>query len=226
MSEKISILIPVYNREGFIERAINSSLNQTYKNLQILVYDDGSNDKTREIVIDIAQKDNRVKLFCNTPTKNEGVGKARNLLLKFCDTKYAIWQDSDDISAPTRIEEQLKEMTEDKMVYCTWENFKTKVPGTTRGFATLMFPVNKGVLFPEDMKFGGEDQCWRDEMEKIYPTSDVNQVLYSIDFHGNRIGTWKRKIDKNWNGKYDLNDIKDLSYEDAIKKYMNEYQTK
>lgn len=219
--EKISILIPTYNRINFLPRSINSILNQTHQNIELIIYDDGSSDGTLEFCEQLRITNTKIRFI--TCGKNKGVGYARNRLLEACNTKYAIWMDSDDISAPDRIELQLKEMTEDKMVYCTWENLKKKTPGTTRGFATLLFPVNKDVLFPEDMLFGGEDQCWRDEMEKVYPTADVDQVLYSIDFHGDRIGTNKRKIDKEWGGAYDLKDLKGLSYEECINKYKKEH---
>lgn len=221
MSEKISVLIPVYNREKFIERSVNSILNQTYKNIEILIFNDGSTDNTFEIIKQMKDKDNRINII--SYTKNKGVGYARNQLLKYCQTKYAIWMDSDDVSHSERIELQLKAMTEDKLVYCTWENLAKKQAGTTRGFATLMFPVNKSILFPEDMKFGAEDAVWREKMEKVYSTTDVNKVLYSIDFHEDRIGSWKRKIDQEWGGKYNLEDIKGLSYEEAINKYKKEH---
>ena len=223
--EKISVLMPVYNRENFIERSVNSILNQTYKNLEILIYNDGSTDNSVNIIKKLMLNDDRIKLLdLKDGQVNKGVGYARNTLLMLCETKYACWMDSDDVAHPERIELQMKAMTQDQLVYCTWENLKNKTPGTTRGFATLMFPVNNEILFPENMKFGAEDAMWREEMEKVYPATDVNKVLYSIDFHGDRIGTWKRKIDKEWGGKYNLKNIENLSYEEAINKFNKEYR--
>lgn len=225
MSEKISVLIPVYNRGKLIERAVNSILRQTYKNIEILIYDDGSTDTTRNQLMSFSIN-RKIKVIYGD--KNHGVGYARNRLLCLCDTKYAVWQDSDDISHPKRIELQVKQMHKLKgpnLCYCTWENLGNKKAGTTRGFATLLFPVDKTIKFPENMKFGAEDAQWRDEMEKVYCTTDVKEVLYSIDFHNNRIGSWKRKIDKDWGGKYNLKDIENLSYEEAIEKYKDEYES-
>lgn len=220
MNEKISVLIPMYNREKFIERALESILTQTYKNIQIIVYDDGSTDNSYGIVLNMMCNDDRI--VCYKGEKNLGVGKARNILLDLCQTKYAIWQDSDDVSVYDRVEKQLQAMTKDQMVYATWANIKNKSIGTTRGYATLMFPVNKSIRFPEDMNFGAEDAVWRERMEKVYETTDVNEVLYYIDFHGDRIGTWKRRIHKNWGGKYNLDDVKNLSYEETIEKFKKE----
>jgi len=223
MSEKISVLIPAYNREKFLERAVYSILNQTYQNFEILIFDDGSIDNTRALIVGLVMRDDRIKAIWGD--KNKGVGYARNQLLKACTTRYAIRQDSDDISKPERIEKQVTEIGRWKgrdMCYGVWENLKSGQPGTTRGFATLLFPVDKNILFPENMKFGGEDAMWRSEMEKVYSTKDVNEVIYSIDFHGDRIGSWKRKIDKEWGGRFDLKDIENLSYEEAIEKYRRE----
>lgn len=219
MSEKISVLIPVFNRENFIVRSVQSILAQSYENIEIVIYNDGSTDKTASL-LSLMTVHPQIKIIGGS--KNRGVGYARNKLLDACNTRYAIWMDSDDISHPERIEQQFKKMNEDKLVYCTWENLKTKIAGTTRGFATLMFPVNKLIRFPENMNFGGEDARWRSDMEKVYCTTDVNKVLYSIDFHGNRIGSWKRKIDKDWGGKWNLKDIENLSYEEAIEKFKRE----
>ena len=53
--------MPVYNREKFIERAIKSILNQTYINVELIIYDDGSTDKTQKIIMKLQQRDNRIK---------------------------------------------------------------------------------------------------------------------------------------------------------------------
>lgn len=225
MNEKISVLIPVYNREKFLERAIQSILNQTYQNFEIIIYDDGSTDDGYKIIEKFAKYDNRVIVYWGR--KNKGVGHARNQLLKACGTRYAIWQDSDDISHPERIEKQLKEMEEvgmPNLCFCGWENYGRKIDGTTYGFATLMFPVNKEIRFNETMMWGGEDWDWIERMREHYGETLVINILYSIDFHGDRIGSWKRKIDKEWGGRYDLKDLKGLSYEESINKYKKDTQ--
>lgn len=221
MQPKISVLMPVFNREDFIERSIQSILDQTYINFELLIYDDGSTDNTRQIIEKLSQRDNRIKYYyC---AENRGVGYGRNFLLKVCDTKYACWMDSDDISHPERLELQSKLINPNILIFATWENLQKKQPGTTLGFATLMFPVNKTIRFNENMQFGGEDWDWIGKMrENLDGYQCVNKVLYSIDFHGNRIGSWKRKIDKEWGGKYDLKDIEHLSYEEVIEKYKKE----
>lgn len=71
---KVSIIIPVYNAEKYIEDSINSVLCQTYSNIEIIVVNDGSTDKSQEICDKLMQKDDRIVLVNKI---NEGAGKAR-----------------------------------------------------------------------------------------------------------------------------------------------------
>lgn len=218
MSELISVLMPCYNREKFLHRAILSILNQSYENLQLIIYDDGSTDKSTDIIRKFMQDDKRIKLISGK--KNLGVGYARNLLLAHCNTKYACWQDSDDVSSPDRIELQSKELKDFDLVFGTWDHLGKDKKGTTKGFATLMFPVDKNIWFNPDMQWGGEDWDWIERMRKKYLREhEIPKVLYSIDFHDNRIGSWKRKLCKEWGGIYTEEDLKGLTYSQAIKKF-------
>lgn len=92
---KISIIMPVYNREKVIKRAIDSCLSQSYPNLEIVVIDDHSTDKTVEIVKAIMQKDERVILKYNLSDKH-GANVARNIGLRHSSGEYITFCDSDD----------------------------------------------------------------------------------------------------------------------------------
>ena len=224
MNELISVLMPVYNRQQFLKRSIESILNQTYKDIELIIYDDGSTDSSLEILDFLDCNHPRIRVIFGEI--NKGVGHARNELLKACKTRYAIWMDSDDVSALDRIEKQwalMQELKSPYLIFCGWENLAKKTKGTTLGFATLMFPVTKCVLFNEQMLWGGEDWDWIARMREKYPEESVNEVLYSIDFHGDRIGTWKRKVTKEWGGAYEEGEIDGLSYEETIKKYKKEH---
>ena len=100
----VSAIVPAYNAEAFIERTLKSVLCQTYKNLEVLVVDDGSTDKTFEIVQSIAQKDSRVTLIRQ---KNAGVAAARNLAIEKSTGEYIAPVDADDIWYPEKIEKQV-----------------------------------------------------------------------------------------------------------------------
>lgn len=92
-SEKVSIIIPVYNVENYVERCILSICNQSYKNIEIIVIDDGSTDNSGSICQKLSLKDNRIVLIHK---KNEGVSNARNNGLSLAKGKYILFVDGDD----------------------------------------------------------------------------------------------------------------------------------
>lgn len=101
MKELISIIVPVYNVENYIEECIKSIINQTYKNIEIIVINDGSTDRSGIICSIYADKDKRIKLI---NTKNNGVAKARNIGIKSATGKYITFVDSDDYVSEKYIE--------------------------------------------------------------------------------------------------------------------------
>ena len=104
-SPLVSVVIPAYNAQVYIERTISSVLAQTYQNLEIIVVDDGSSDRTAEIVKSIAQKDERVILVQQS---NSGVAAARNLGIEKSSGQFIAPIDADDIWYPQNIEKQVK----------------------------------------------------------------------------------------------------------------------
>lgn len=106
----VSVIMPVYNIENYVKEAIQSIQNQTYNNLEIIVIDDGSNDKTYQIVEELAKKDNRIKLYKNETNLN--VVKTRNRALSYAIGEFIAMMDGDDISAPDRIEKKVKFLEE------------------------------------------------------------------------------------------------------------------
>lgn len=93
MTEKISIIIPAYNSESTIQRCVDSIRNQTYRNLEIIVVNDGSTDSTSEVVKGISRADNRVNLIS---IPNGGVSHARNVGIDSATGDYIAFVDSDD----------------------------------------------------------------------------------------------------------------------------------
>ncbi len=89
----VSVIIPVYNAALFLEQCLNSVINQTLKDIEIICVDDGSTDNSVEIVERYMKVDNRIKLFKQS---NKGAGAARNYGLKFAKGKYVHFLDSDD----------------------------------------------------------------------------------------------------------------------------------
>lgn len=111
---KISVLMPAYNTEKYIVEAIESILNQTFTDFEFIIVDDGSTDKTWEIIQNYAKKDSRIIALRNK--ENLRISMNRNKLVSLSRGKYIVWQDSDDISIVTRIEKQYKFMEENMEV--------------------------------------------------------------------------------------------------------------
>jgi glycosyltransferase involved in cell wall biosynthesis len=108
MVDIISIIIPAYNAERFIGRTLSSALNQTFKDIEIIVVNDGSTDRTQFIVEDFALRDSRVRLF---NTMNGGVAKARNLGIEKARGTYVAFLDADDLWHPTKLERQFNTLS-------------------------------------------------------------------------------------------------------------------
>ena len=92
--EKISVIMPIYNIEKYLKRALKCLINQTYSNLEIILIDDGSTDKSGKICDEYAKKDNRIKVIHQ---KNAGVAVSRNVGIKHATGMYIGFVDSDDI---------------------------------------------------------------------------------------------------------------------------------
>lgn len=124
MTEKVSVIIPTYNREKTILRALQSVLDQTYANIEVLVIDDGSTDSTAEIVNSIS--DERVKYI--VLEKNGGPAGARNVGVQMASGEWIAFQDSDDCWHKDKLEVQMayaKEHPEYSMIYCMYNvNFE------------------------------------------------------------------------------------------------------
>ena len=95
--DKISIVVPIYNSSKFLSRCIDSLINQTYKNIEIILVNDGSKDNSLEICNEYVKLDNRIKVF---DKPNSGVGSTRNYGIKKCTGEYICFIDSDDYISP------------------------------------------------------------------------------------------------------------------------------
>lgn len=101
----VSVIIPCYNASKYVEQAVRSIMEQTYKNIEILVADDCSTDKTLEILERLSLDDSRIVVVRNE--ENLKIVKTLNKLVELATGKYIARMDADDISLPTRIQEQV-----------------------------------------------------------------------------------------------------------------------
>lgn len=105
---RISVLMPAYNSEMYIAESIESVLNQTYTDFELIIINDGSTDNTARIIRKYAKSDRRIKFINNT--RNRGLIAVLNQGLGLCTGEYIARMDSDDISLPTRFARQIEYM--------------------------------------------------------------------------------------------------------------------
>lgn len=109
---KISIIIPVYNAEKYISECLDSVINQTFKDIEVICVDDGSTDSSYDILQKYAQKEDRIKVI---KQENSGPAKARNIGLKNANSKYIMFCDADDTYEPTICEKMFNTINQEKV---------------------------------------------------------------------------------------------------------------
>jgi glycosyltransferase involved in cell wall biosynthesis len=125
----VSVLIPCYNVEIYVEESVNSILNQTYTNMEIITINDCSTDNTGNILEQLAQKDKRIKVVHNP--QNLKLIETLNKGIELANGEYIARMDADDISLPTRIEKEvnfLKANKDHDIVSTLFYAFRTENP--------------------------------------------------------------------------------------------------
>ena len=114
MDCQLTVLMTVYNGSPYLRTAIESILQQTYRDFRFLIIDDGSTDDTRDIVW--SYDDERIELLCLS--RNLGQTAALNIGVRHISTPWIARMDADDYSAPTRLEEQMRVLEADHSLGC------------------------------------------------------------------------------------------------------------
>jgi glycosyltransferase involved in cell wall biosynthesis len=129
MKEMVSIIIPTYNGEKYIKETIDSCLSQTYKELEIIVIDDCSNDSTVKI---LKEYGNKINLYLNKT--NQGISKNINKGVKVSKGKYFIFLGHDDLLPKNHIEIMIKEFNNNDIVSVHCNSFLIDSNGNKIGF--------------------------------------------------------------------------------------------
>lgn len=108
----VSIIMPAYNAGLFLQRSINSVKKQTYKNWELLIVDDGSDDNSREIIKGLAKEDERIVLICNV---HGGTARARNTAIEGAKGEFIAFIDADDVFHPQFLESLMKAICEEQV---------------------------------------------------------------------------------------------------------------
>lgn len=218
----VSVIIPTYNREHLLPRAIKSVLEQTFSDFEIIVVDDASTDNTKKIIEDFQKKDKRIKYIKHK--KNKGESEARNTGIKNCRGKYIAFLDSDDRWLPLKLEEQLKhfkkpnvklvtcwafiidEHSNKKNIYKT-PFYKKPLPKILEKNYILSSPssviIKKEIIkdisfFDSRIKFGEDWDYWIKIIKKGYNFFVVRKPLLEYFFHqigANNLLSFKKKAE-------------------------------
>ncbi len=133
----VSIAMPVYNAEKFLKQAIDSVLSQTYTHFELIIVNDGSSDRSKEIIL--SYTDNRILYFENE--KNQGIAKTRNKCILHAGGKYIAVLDNDDIALSDRLEKQVT-FLESHMEYGICGSFYEVIDGSGSVIRKMKLPVS------------------------------------------------------------------------------------
>lgn len=124
---KVSVVVPVYNVEDYLEKCLDSLIHQTLQDIEILCVDDGSTDHSNELLYIYKNRDSRIQVLEKT---NGGLSDARNYGMKFATSPYIVFVDSDDFLEPQALEKasaKLDETGADLVIFDVYQYFmKTK----------------------------------------------------------------------------------------------------
>lgn len=150
----ISVIVPVYNVEPYVEKCLDSILAQTYSDLEVLVIDDGSTDGCGEISDRYAEQDHRIQVF---HTENHGLSAARNIGLDHVNGQYIGFVDSDDWIDPDMYEElhNIIQKTDADIVTCRFYqeywNKTEESSGSLKQFSVEGSDVLRTYLFQHEI---------------------------------------------------------------------------
>lgn len=207
MNPKVSVIMPAYNAERYIRKAIESILNQTFSDFELIVINDGSSDGTLECIQSF--RDERIKVINNK--QNLGIIRSRNIGLQASSGEYIAKMDADDISLNTRLQRQvnyLDQHPEVAVIACklavmdqngelinvwpedyfisTNQQIRETLPKTNCiGQPTVMMRarVAKSIGYNEIYKHNEDWGLWLDFLSKGYVISKLNEVLVYYRVH-------------------------------------------
>lgn len=205
----VTVLMPVFNAGRYIEEAINSILGQTYSDFEFLIIDDGSTDRSMELISSF--EDPRIKVLKND--KNKGLIETLNKGLELINTKYVVRTDADDVSLPERLKEQVLFMENNPEVGAcgTWFDSILSDGKTVSGGRFLtdfeqirlrhLYQIQiihgtsilrTSVLDKNGLRFDksfahAEDYDFFDRLGNVSKIANVPRVLYKIRHHDGRV---------------------------------------
>ena len=180
MQEKISIIVPVYNVENYLERCVESILKQTYTNFELLLINDGSTDQSGELCDQLVSKNGNIKVF---HLKNAGVSNARNVGIQNSTGEWITFVDSDDFITNDYLETLISAVDGDDLI----------------GFSIARLHHIKNGQITELPVFSGKEEKWSTEqtmrellttsktsffpVAKIFRREIISDFTFNTDYH-------------------------------------------
>ena len=186
MNELVSVIMPSYNTEKFVEMSINSVITQTYKNWELIIIDDYSTDNTDNVIYPLLN-DNRIKYFKNS--KNLGAAISRNLGLREAKGKWIAFLDSDDLLLPDKLEKQIQFMKEHNYHF-SYTNY-IEIDEDSKPNGNLITGPKKIT------KTGMYNYCWPGCLTVMYDADAVGLIQIPDIKKNNDYAMWLKIIEKN-----------------------------
>ncbi|MBS5789928.1 glycosyltransferase [Fusobacterium sp.] len=176
---KVSIVVPIYNVEKYLDRCLQSILNQTLKEIEIILVDDGSPDNCPKMCDEYAKKDNRIKVIHK---ENQGLGFARNSGMKIATGEYIAFVDSDDFIEKNMFEYMYKVSIENKVDMCMAGHYKYDTKNNTR--QEIKFVKENKILGKNEAKLCACKMVGNlpEELSDGYYGMSVWKNIYSLNF--------------------------------------------
>lgn len=185
MGDLVSVVMPSYNTGKYIKASIESVLNQTYKDFELLIVDDASTDDTLSIV-DSFLKDERIKCFRNQV--NKGAAECRNLALREARGRWIAFLDSDDLWMPQKLEKQVDFMRKNGYAFSYTNYAEMDYQGKRNG---------KSITGPKQIKKRGfYDYCWPGCLTVMFDADKVGLIQIKDIKKNNDYAMWLRVCQK------------------------------
>ncbi|MFJ8512851.1 glycosyltransferase family 2 protein [Lysinibacillus xylanilyticus] len=229
---EISVIVPVFNKEQYLERTIKSVLNQTFNDFELLLIDDGSTDLSGEIISKYSNIDKRIKHFSQT---NSGVSITRNNGIELSKGRYITFLDSDDEYSPHFLEQMYKSIDDKNICYSGYYNVVgNEIKDSKFSFFTgdILLQYLNHICFPNT-------NCWLIKREyldkyKIRFSHDMNwgedlEFFSKVLLHDKNVRCVKKPLTIYYRDVEDSLSIngldkipKDLNWMKSLKKYIQE----
>lgn len=175
---KISVIVPVYNTDKYLSKCLDSILNQTLRDIEVIIVNDGSKDNSQQIIDDYSRKDNRIT---SINKKNGGLSDARNFGIDVANGEYLAFVDSDDYIDLNMFEKMydLSQKHQSEIAFC--DLVKVDENGTEFRILPQSPQLPEKIILQDDFTIFGEMSCFA--CNKIFKKSLFNQHRFRLGIH-------------------------------------------